>query len=794
MIKNYIVIALRNIWKRKTHAFINMAGLSLGIASCLLVFIYVRNEVTYDQFHDQFNHIYRLNTKIFDKSTNEWKEFGSTAPIMAAEFSKQMPGVRHWTRIQQYSALTKHNNNLQSERFTFADPSLFNVFTFPLVEGSLETFDDDPNSIILTEQAAERLFGKDQAVGKTLEMEFNERFEILTVRAVIKNIPFNSSVRFDMVLPFSKYQQVAPERRFENWGDLHMSTFLLLDNQTDPSNLERKLTSALKPHWSQDENEQMAVALSLQPMKDIHMNPKIRSGNGVQPSTSSTTSWVLIGIGGFLLLIACINFINLSIGMAMPRTREIGLRKVAGAKRPQIITQFLGESFIVCLFALLLAVALVDLFTPAFEKLTNRSLGVSQLDSSILIGALVVTLLITALLAGTYPALVVSNLNPIKSLKGELKFSGKTFFTKSLITVQFVLGIMFLLGSMVVHRQLTYIQNFDLGYQDKGLISVYISTTGGDDLLSKFRNELAGVPSVLAVSGNSGSEGVTSFVYQNTEYTIHHDRVDHHFLDTYGVKLTQGRNFDIGLEADKTKAIIVNEAFVKLLELKDPVGTIVPFTYGSTMTNPTIIGVMSDFHFASLHEEVGPMVFYITPEIDLGQFFIRIDESQTALALDALQDTWQKLVPGRPFQYSFVEDNNQQLYASEQKQKDIISYASSFALVISCLGLFGLTSLTVTQRVKEIGIRKVLGATIPQITWLVSAEFIVIVIVANVIAWPLSFYFINTWLAGFAFRISLGLSTFLMAGGIAVVIAFLTVSIQSLKSAMANPVNSLRNE
>lgn len=793
MLRNYIKIALRNLWKRRTHSFINIAGLSLGIASCLLVFIYVRNELSYDRFHEQLNSIYRVNSKMYNKGAGIWREFGSTAPVMASEFSQQIQGIHQFVRFTGYGALVRINNTPQVERFMVADPSLFTVFTFPLVNGDLKTFGEDPNSIVMTEKTAERFFGKGDAVGKTLEMEFNDQYETLTVKAVVKEIPLNSSVRFGMVLPFIKYQQVVPARRFESWGDLHISTFALLAQDATPSTVERHLVKALQPHLTQGGDEPK-LTLTLQALGDIHLNTAISGGNGVQPPASFNTSWVLIGIGGFLLLIACINFINLSIGMALPRTREIGLRKVAGAKRQQIIAQFLGESFIVCLFALMLAVALVDLFMPAFEKLTNRSLEVSQLDSTILIGAQLLTLFITALLAGTYPALVVSKFSPVKSLKGETKIGGKSLSTKSLITIQFVLGIIFLLGSIVVQKQLHYIQDFDLGYDDKGLMSIINFGDNGNGLITKLRNELSNFPEIISISGNSGNEGHTSFTYQGTEYAVNHDRIDHNFLETYGVKLLQGRPFDANREADKTKSIIVNEAFVKSLGLKDPVGTTVPFTYTTSLTNPVIIGVMSDYHFASLHEPVAPMVFYADPEIDLGQFFIKITPEKTSSAIEVIQDAWQKLVPNHPFQYGFVEDRNQQQYAAEQKQKDIISYASLFALFISCLGLFGLTSLTITQRVKEIGIRKVLGATVSQITWLVSSEFILIVLVANVIAWPIAYYFINSWLSGFAYRVSMGLTSFLTAGVIALVIAFLTVSFQSLKSALANPVNSLRNE
>lgn len=791
MLKNYLKVALLNLRKRSTHAFINITGLALGIASCLLAFIYVRNEVTYDAVHENGKNLYRLNMRYLDND-NTWTEYGSTSPVMAMEYLKQLPELKGSVRISRYSALTRRDGHLQNMGFTFAEPSLFEFFTFPLVSGETRTFATDPNTILLTEETAVSLFGENDPVGQTIEMEFKGTFETLTVRGVLKSIPFNSSIQLSMVLPFSKYEQVVNPRRLTTWLDQHISTFVYMDQPFEQSALEDKLTTILRANVNREDGDRFQV--TMQTLADIHLNGSVRGGNGVQPSTTLATSWTLIGIGGFLLLIASINFVNLSIGMALPRTKEIGLRKVAGARRPQIVVQFLGEAFVTCILALLLAVVFVDLFLPLFGRITNRTLSMWQSGELSLILALFSSLVLTAFLAGTYPALVISSFSPVKALKGEEKVGGRNYLTKGLILVQFTLGIAFLLGTMTIRNQLTYLGEFNLGYDDKGLVGIDLFGERGDGLIARFRSEVSASPLIQNVSGNSGNGSRTILNYLGKEYEVNHDRVDYNFFQTFGVPLLKGRSFDPDRSSDKTGAIIVNEAFVRLLDLKDPVGTRVPFAYTSGMNNPEIIGIMPDFHYASLKERVDAMVFYVDPEIDLGQLLVKIDPMQTAAGIEVLHTAWNKLVPDRPFQYGFVDESNARQYAAERKQKEIVSYATLVALFISCLGLFGLTNLTVTQRAKEIGIRKILGATVRQVTWMVSSEFLTIVLLSNLMAWPLAYYFMESWLGKFAYRVSIGWSSFLVAAAVALLIAAVTVSAQSIKSALANPVDSLRNE
>ena len=791
MLRNYLTIALRNLWKKGTHSVINILGLALGVASCLLVFIYVRNELTYDLFHENASNIYRVNSKYLNLD-NTWEEYGITAPVMAPELARQIPELTKTMRLSRGGALTRHNDIVQFESFLYADPSMLEGFTFPLAVGELKSFTTDPNSMLITEETAKRLFGNGPAVGEKLEMEFKGQYETITVRGVLKDIPFNSSIQFKMVLPYSKYQQVANPHRFTEWLDQHIATFVLIDQPFDRAAVEKRITDIFRANIDAKERDKFFI--TLQPLEDIHLNTVISGGNGVQQPTSFSTSWLLIGIGVFLLVIASINFINISIAMALPRSKEIGLRKVAGARRRQIISQFLGESLLTCILALVIAAAMVDLFLPVFERLTNRSLTV-WVDNSIGLAAILFSaLVVTTLLAGTYPALVVSRFNPVKSLKGQLRVGGKNYLTRGLILVQFILGIMFLLGSLTIRQQLNYIEDFNLGFDDKGLIGIGGFRENGDALIAKFRNAVASSPLVKSVSGNSGDDSRTILNYEGKEYRVNHDRVDDNFFETYGVKLVAGRTFDPNRPADKQGAVIVNEAFVRTLNLKDPIGMSIPFTFMDSAQHPVIIGVMPDFHYASLKEKVDPLLLYTDPQIEISQMLVRVDPMQTAAAVEVLHDAWNKLVPGRPFEYIFAEEGIARYYAVEQKQKEIVSYASFFALFISCLGLFGLTNLTITQRTKEIGIRKILGATVRQITWLVSAEFLAIVLVANVVAWPVAFYFAQNWLSSFAYHIDLGWQTFVISTVAALLIAAITVSVQSVKSALANPAESLRSE
>ncbi|HWA34284.1 MAG TPA: ABC transporter permease, partial [Cyclobacteriaceae bacterium] len=684
MIRNYLIVAIRNLWKKGTHSLINSVGLALGIASCLMVFVYVKNELTFDQFHKNGANIYRINCKYFN-SDNVWEEYGTTAPVMAPELAREVPEFSSTMRLSRLSALVRLNGNVQEEHFTFIDPSVLQGFTFPLIAGEAKSFSEDPNSILITEETAKRFFADQPAVGQKIEMEFKHQYETFVVKGVLKDIPFNSSIRFNLVLPYAKYQQIAHPFRFSEWLDQHIASFVLIDKPFDRTALEKKITEIFRSRI--EEKFRSRFEVTLQPLGDIHLNKSVSGGNGVQTSTSFTTSWLLIGIGAFLLLIASINFINISIGMALPRSREIGLRKVVGARRRQIITQFLGESFLVCMLAMVCGVALVDLFMPVFERLTNQSLVLWKENTVGVIIALFAILMLTALLAGMYPALVVSKFNPVKSLKGEQRVGGRNYLTRGLILLQFMLGIMFLFGSLTIQSQLQYIKDFDLGYDDKGLVGMgAASGERADVLIGRLRNELASSPYIKSISGNTGDNNRTIIKHEGKEIPVYHARVDYNFLETYGVKLIEGRTFysnPDSLSKVDTRSILVNETFVRTLGLKDPLGMVIPFRFGEDAPEHTIIGVVPDFHFASLKDKVKPLMLFTDPTMDLDQFLIRLDPDHTAEGIEALHDAWNKLVPNRPFQYIFAADGNAQYYAAEQKQKEIVSYASFFALFIS---------------------------------------------------------------------------------------------------------------
>jgi len=791
MLKNYIKITLRNLAKYKLYSFINVLSLSVGISACLLITLFVRDEITFDSFHKHADNIYRINGHYVRPSTGETMVFGNSSPAMADAFEEQVSDIAKVVRLNDGSVLVENNVDIPvRQQFLFADPSLFEVFDFKLKSGNLESFEQNVNSVFLSEALSIKYFGDADATGKELSILLGEQMVPLTVAGIVEDVPANSSIQFEMVVPFDKYRQLAEERRLTTWLDLHISSIVLLQGGAKASDVKSKINEVFKANIPEEDAE--IFSIGLQRLKELHFS-EVSGGNGVQDPGSASASWVLSAVGFFILLIACINFINLSLGMAMPRSREIGLRKVIGAGRMQILKQFIGESFLMSLLALVLAILLTDLLLPSFEQLTNKSFVLWSADNVFLALIACIALVTTTLISGVYPAAIVSRFSPVKSLKGKEKLGGSSWFSRSLIVIQFIVGIVFLTGTLVIQKQMNFIKAFDKGYDDKGLISINMPANNNEKLVARFKEKLQVHSFVRHMSGNTGSGWSTNLMHEDFSYEVNHDKVGYNFFKMLGVEVVEGRNFEEERPADKN-SIIVNEAFVRKLGLENPVGQKVGFNYFETMQNPEIIGVVGDYNYESLHTTIQPMVYYVHSDRPLGQLFVKIDEQFTAEAVELITSTWRELVPRAPLTYDFVEDQNLQQYNTELRQAAVIRYSSVLAIVLSCMGLFGLASLHIRQRSKEIGLRKVLGANLIEVLMALSKHFVILVIIAFLVGAPLSWWFSVEWLESFTYKTSLPFWLFITSGFMMLILAMLSIAHQSIKTALVNPVESLRTE
>ncbi len=794
MIKNYIKIAFRNLWKHKSFSMINIIGLAVGMTACFLIFMFVKFELSYDKFNKNFDHIYRLNTDI--KSPNEILHWSSASAPMGPALQADYPEVKANVRIFGAGFLVESKNEkFQENNLAFTDPSIFKIFTFPFIEGTAENALKEPFSIVLTETSAKKYFGSEDPLGKTLRLDTKHP---VTVTGVIKDVPLNSHFNFDMLISASTTEKLKLINMNE-WGNFSNYTYLLLADGYDASKLQAKLPSFLMKHISDDQRKRgYNYDLFVQPLKDVYMD-NFR-GAPVNGSLSNVYTFSIIAI--FILLIACINFINLTTARATERAKEVGIRKVVGAGKNQLASQFLGESVIICLIAFLFSAVLSILLLPLFNQLAGKIISHNIIEHGYIFILFGIALVI-GFVAGIYPALVLTNFSITSILKGRFTTSVKgILLRKGLVVVQFTISIVLIVGTIIVYTQLNYMRNQSLGFKKDQMLVVDFS---GDSVVQSTResikNELKQSPGVLSISSSSTTPGNGN----NVAYTEAESRsgkmlpmnlnlygVDYDFISQYGMKMVAGRAFSTAFATDSTKAIILNETAVKNMGYSSPNDAI-----GKKFTQwgrkGQIIGVVKDFHFQSLQTDVKPLNFRIDPG-SIGVFTLKIKGGNIPNTIAAIQNKWKMLVPQRPFSYSFLDENFNKQYIAEDRFGKLFMYFAVLAIMISCLGLLGLASYSTLQRTREIGIRKVLGATIPGIVNMLSKEFILLVFIAAVIAFPIAWFGMHNWLKDFAYRISIGWWVFAVAGILAFMIAITTVSFQAIRAALANPVKSLRSE
>ncbi len=785
MIKNYLKVALRNISRHKAYSFINITGLAIGMACCILILLWVQDELSFDRFHENAGDIYRViqDINFADHSTTWAITQGPMGPSLRDDF----PEIADMVRFTRRGMRLSHGDKAFDEVLGMADESIFDVFTFPLLRGDPATALAEPLSVILTEEMAQKYFGDQDPMGRVLNADGRFDFK---VTGILQEVPRNSHIRFDFMVPFVFGREL--NYTVDNWGNSQFTTYVRLQGSLKAGDVLPKISRYLddKPTIEKD------AALNLQPLTRIHLHSHYEfdfaSGDATYVAIFSLVAF-------FILLIACINFMNLTTARSANRAREVGMRKVAGAHRSDLIRQFFGESMLLACIAFLVALGLVWLFLGPFNSLAAKELSLGLSTSVWLWLGLLGIALATGFISGAYPALFLSSFQPARVLKGTVQSGARSSaFRKILVVFQFSLTILLIISSLVVYRQLDFMRNKKLGYDKEHL--VYLSMRGQiREQFDAVKQELLSRPDILAVTasanvptyGYSFSNSLWRWEGQDPDQEIlmRAGFVDEDFFKTMGIELIAGRGLSREFSTDKDTAVAVNEAAVRAMGMADPVGQ--RLTLGEN--NLTIRGMVKDYHFRSLRQEIDPLILIYNPS-QCQVLFMRLRGDDLPASLAHIEGVWNTFAPGFDFRYRFMDEALDMLYRAEQRTGTLFRIFTLLAVVISCLGLFGLASYLAEHRTKEIGIRKVLGATVSRIVILLSQEFTRWVLVANVLAWPVAYYAMRRWLQGFAYRIPIPWWVFGVSALLALAIALLTVSYQSIRAAISDPVDALKYE
>ncbi|WP_192348993.1 ABC transporter permease [Algoriphagus sp. Y33] len=792
MLRNYLKIAWRNIQRNKVFSFVNIGGLSLGLACCMLILLYVKDEASFDRFHENGENLYRI--KVTMSNAEGSNTIASTNAIHGPTFQEGIPEIKEVIRTQSQPFVMRKGDELLSTNVLFADPEFFGVFTLPLLYGDPSVVLTDIGSIVITEDMARNYFNTTDAVGKVIELKVREEFKPFTVSGVAKTIPQNSSLQFDSVISFA-FQEVNGWTDTE-WLGFYMNTFVQLDERADLEEVADKMNRVFEQNSAKEREDSPGfdskISFGLQPFMDIHLDSEIGSGrNGLEKASSPVYSYILSGIGLFLLAIACINFVNLAVARSLKRAKEIGIRKVIGSHRRQLIFQFLTESYLMTFIALVLAFILTQLSLPFFNELADKRLELSYLLDFQLITLFVALFGITGLVAGFYPALMLSGFSPSKSLYNRAKLLQQNFLTKALVVFQFTISICLVVGTIVIFSQFNYLTKVDLGYNDDNLMKLS-GLRGIDDGISGIKQEIQSLPGVESVGGFNGNYNGTGAKVGNRQIDFGYIGVDDDFLNTLDITLVEGRNFSVAHSTDPSDAIIVNEAFLQELGWTSGVGKEVDFEWKNKKMN--IIGVVEDYHYASLKEKIAPLVMTQDPNYGLQSLFIRLNPNNTVETIKSIETLFRKFVPYMPFSYSFEDQNNLMKYEREQKWKQITTIAAMLSIFVSCIGLFGLAAFNAESRIKEVGVRKVLGASVASIVALLSSDFVKLILIAIMVAFPIAYYGSTIWLQEFAYQIEIQWWFFGLSGFLGIAVAMLTVGFEAFKAALMNPVDTLKSE
>jgi len=790
LVWNYAKTALRTIRRHKGYSLINVSGLAIGLTVCMLIVLWVSDEWSFDRFNTNAGQIYRVYRS--ESTTQKNSSSTLTPPPMAAALKRDFPEIIKATRFGywQRQLVTYKDKSFNEPGFRHADPDFFDMFSFPLVKGDPETVFSNPYSVILTEKTAAKYFNEEDPIGKTLTV--NNSYDVI-VTGVIHNDSLNSSLEFDLLSPFEIIiKESIGEDNADNWGFNSFRTYVMLEQSASAENLNQKLTGYLKKYTEEDTDE-----LALQPLTDIHLFSNL--GHDLRNRGDIKYVWIFSALAVFVLLIACVNFMNLTTARSANRVKEVGLRKVLGAERSQLIRQFFGESILIALFALWIALILLELLLPLFNTLSGKQLTSGWWNNPILSLGFIGLALVTGILSGSYPALFLSSFQPIRIFKSTGRSSGANpLFRKVLVIFQFTLSVFLIIGTLIISRQLSYVRNIDLGFNREHIIHLSIHGELHDrygSICERFLQEpdVIHVTASMALPTNiQSSPGTPMWEGRSPDakMEIKADFVDYDYIETFDIPLVEGRSFSREYSTDSETAFIVNEEAVRRMGLEKPV---VGKRFGFWNIDGQIIGVMKDAHFQNLHYKIEPLVFKMFPGW-LRRMYVKIRSVNVPATLASLEKTWDEMNLGYPFEYRFLDEDFHNLYNSEARLGKIFKSFAALAVFIACLGLFGLASFIAEQRTKEIGIRKVLGSSTARIVALLNKEFLNCIAAANLIAWPIAYFAMQAWLQKFAYRTNIEIWIFLLSAALGLAVALLTVSLQTLRAARANPVDSLKHE
>ncbi|OJV16733.1 MAG: cell division protein FtsX [Dyadobacter sp. 50-39] len=793
MLRNYFKIAFRNLWKHKIFSLINIMGLTVGMSACLLISIYVNFELTYDAFHTKSDRIYRLVTDVITPS--ETIHAGITSWAYGPTIKQDFPEVEAYTRINGGSFLVRKGDiKFQEEATVFADSSFFRVFDFKLIQGDPNTALKEPLSLVFTEKAARKYFGDSDPVGQTVLLS-GEGLPA-RVTGIMKDIPENSLIKGDMFVSMTTMTTRFNRGIDEAWGNFGATTYLLLKPGTDFKTLEQKFPNYLERHVGKFmREEKMSYKLFLEPLADVHLH----SERDVPEKGSLSNVYVFSVVAVFILLIACINFVNLTTARSAERAKEVGIRKVVGAAKGLVARQFVSESVLLCLIALVFSIALSSALVPMFNNLAGKVIVTSIFAEPSFLVYMLLAAVVIGVLAGIYPALVLSSFEPVTVLKGRFTTSFKgVLLRKGLVTFQFAISIALIIATMIVYIQMNYMRNRDLGFSKDQMLVI---NTEGDPKREAFKESLRGISGIKSTAASSSvpggpNRGAYSEI-ENRSGELQVANLDLYFVDfdyipQFGLKMAAGRPFSKEFGTDTTQAMVVNEAATKLFGYAKPEDAI-GRRFRQWGREGKIVGVIKDFHFRSLQETIKPLTMRIEPGgTDLVS--VKIEGNRLKEAVATVEEKWKTLIPGRPFSYYFMDEFFDRQYRSEERFEKLFLNFAILAIFISCLGLLGLASYSTMQRTKEIGVRKVMGASIASIVGLLSIDFLKLVIIAFVVASPIAYFGMDRWLENFAYRTDIYWWVFVAAAVLSVAIAFITVSFQSIRAAVMNPVKSLRSE
>ena len=788
MLNNYLKISFRSIKRNKSHSIINIFGLAVGIASCILVFLWIQDELSYDLFHEKADRLFRVD-QIYTNPGEEAAYIRLTPPALLESLRKNYPGIKNGARYLYREWKLKAAENTFNEIGAIVDASFLDMFTFPLIKGDAKKALSEPDAILLTENTAKKFFGDADPIGEFLTIQ--DRYDFV-VSGILKEIPRNSNFAFDFLVPYAFAQKVSASFS-DNWEDSFLHTYVELLNKTDMAAVSQNIGELIKEHVPES-----TATLSLLPLSRIHLHdpdPYKLEGSG-----NATYVYIFSITALFLLIIACINFMNLSTAQSGSRAKEVGMRKVIGAKRLDIIKQFYGDSLLLALIAAVFALGLVGLFLPEFNRLTGKQFGFDIVSNSLFWGILFGVALLTGIISGSYPSLFLSSYQPVGLFKG-LSQGGKKGLNvrRTLVIFQFTLSIAAVIGTLVIYGQLRFMQNKDLGFDKNDVL--YFRLQGElSQKYSALREELLRIPGVLHMTTTDSPPGRRESYTNNISWEgktlderaeMEVIAVDQDYLKTFNMAMAKGRFFSREYSTDDTNGIVVNEAAVKAIGMESPLGK--RFSYHSEGIEGRIIGVVKDFNSRSLHYAIGPLFMILYPDW-CDTVCIKIRPESISSTITSIENAINNMVPDYPFDFRFLDEDLNSLYKSEKRTGRLLRYVMGLTIFISCLGLLGLASYSAERRSKEIGIRKILGSSVFQIIILMSKDFAKWILLANLLAWPIAYLIMQKWMERFAYNSGMSMMAFILAGTFTFLIALMTTTYHAAKSAYTHPVESLRYE